>query len=114
MKKWLFFICIFIFSGCSSDRQEKAEAETLGRYVYIDSHNILHSKTPCVLGMKVTEDEGEGYYKSIQFIDTTSITTKHLQSLCPWCINDDLFDQLKQIVERHDLSQEIIDYVPGK
>lgn len=104
MKKILLIVIVsLIYYGCSSSKEKSEERDKVGRYVYIDSQNILHIKKRC-LGMRVTDSEGDSYRKPVEFIDTVSVTRKHIKRMCSWCVDDAHYLQLKQIAERNDKS----------
>ena len=112
MKKLILSILMFSLAvGCTTSKEHKKEMVGLGQYVYLDSRNVLHAKSPCYSGMRTTNENGEEYFESIQFVDTADITDVHLRALCPCCVKDELYEQLKRIVDRH--SEQIIDYIPG-
>ncbi len=112
MKFWNFtYLIILLFClTCCSHKEDKKSPHDIGKYVYIDSQNILHTKKKCVLGMQITDAAGNNYYKAIDFIDTTQLTKEHIKSMCTWCVEDEQYSQLKHIAEKH---EEIIDYIPG-
>lgn len=112
--KWIIgtiiaIIGMLFFVACSN-KTEKKEIIPVGKYVYLDSQRILHIKKKCVLGMQITDAAGNNYYKAIDFIDTTQLTKEHIKSMCMWCVEDEHYNQLKHIAEKH---EEIIDYIPG-
>ncbi len=104
-------IGMLFFTACSNNRDEKRKQKQvlpIGKYVYMDSQQILHIKKRC-LDMRITDEDAYFYSKPITFIDTSQITEKHLNSLCSWCVEDEHYSQLKDMVKRN---EEIINYVP--
>lgn len=108
MKKITLFIVIsLLVCGCSNNSsKEKDTNHSIGKYVYVDSRDVLHSKK-CYVGTKVTNEYGQSITLPIQFIDTTSISSQHLKNLCPICVTDEQFDILQRIANRN---EEIIDF----
>lgn len=94
-----FLLCMLLFS-CSFTKEEK-ERDNLGKYVYMDSQQILHTRKHCI-GLCIDSSEDEiGSYKPIEFIDTAKVTRDMLKSMCSWCVEDNHYEQLRQIAERH-------------
>lgn len=95
MKRLLFFIAAIAICGCSpKTKQESA----IGEYVYLDSYGVLHVKNPCVLGLSITDANGNEYYKSVQRLDLYAIEPIHLMRSCAWCIDDETYEELQEIV----------------
>lgn len=99
MKKILStFLILTLCVSCAPKKQAKENVK-LGQYVYLDSEGILHVRRPC-LGLRTRIDgSGEGGYKSIQFIEVDNITHRDLESLCPWCVSDEVYEQLIRLVD---------------
>lgn len=93
---------LLAFSSCSNNENlTKNNKQQIGAYVYFDTQKVLHTKRLCISGMKITNAKGRSYYKSIQFIDTTDIMPSHLKRLCPCCVKDEHYEQLKIIATYH-------------
>lgn len=106
--KIITIVCILAMQITCTHKEEKSSI-SLGKYVYIDTQNILHTKNRCVLGMKATDENGTDSYKSIEFLDTAKITTTNLKTCCCWCVTDEHYEQLKLIADK---KEEIIEYIP--
>ena len=83
--------------GCSKQEKDTIK-ETIGKYVYIDSQDILHIKNKCVLGMKITDKTENSYYKPIERIETIDLNEEDIITTCAWCVNDEQYEQLKNII----------------
>lgn len=102
-------ILSLIAFGCSKQEKDTTK-ETIGKYVYIDSQDVLHVKRECMRGMKITDATGNSYYKPIERIDTFYLTKGDIITTCAWCVDDEKYDQLRNIVDKP--KNEIIDYMP--
>ena len=110
MKKILLLSLLAIaFVGCSKQEKDTTK-ETIGKYVYIDSQDILHVESKCMRGMKTTDASGNSYYKPIERIETIYLTKEDIMTTCAWCVDDVQYDQLRNIVDKP--KDEIIDYIP--
>ena len=100
MKKiFIAIILSLVAFGCSK-KEKETNKETIGKYVYIDSQDILHIKNRCVLGMKITDKTGNSYYKPIERIETCCLIGEDIVTTCAWCVNDEQYDQLKDIIKK--------------
>lgn len=109
MKRLLILSLILPFMcSCTSRSNQEQDKPLLGKYVYIDSDGILHTRNHCVLGMKTTDANGNERRKSVQFIEVSQLTQEDLQALCSWCVSDDQYEILKESAE------EIIDWSPDE
>ena len=93
---YIAIILSLIAFGCSKQEKNTIK-ETIGKYVYIDSQDILHVKNRCVLGMKITDTIGDSYYKPIERIETIYLIPEDIATTCAWCVDDEQYDQLKEI-----------------
>lgn len=97
----LIAICaIAILFSCTTKEKETKEP-VIGKYVYMDSQNILHTKKHCYMGMTVTDINGGEYWKPIEFVDTACIRFGHLRKLCPCCVKDEQYEILNKIAHRN-------------
>ena len=117
MKHLRIFIPLIVFSlvllliygvGIGDDKKTDKKECFIGKYVYVDTDGILHTKNRCVVGMQVTDPNENSYYKGVEFIDTVKLTSGHIRRLCSWCVEDGHYELLQGIAERN----EIIDYIP--
>ena len=106
---YIAIILSLVAFGCSK-KEKETNKETIGKYVYIDSQDILHVKNRCVLGMKITDTTGDSYYKPIERIETIYLIPEDIATTCAWCVDDEQYDQLKKIAYKP--KNEIIDYMP--
>lgn len=94
MKFWNYthlIILLFCVTSCSH-KEEKKSPHDIGKYVYIDSQYILHTKNRCVLGMKKTDKNGVSTYKSIEFLDTAKLSFPDLERCCSRCVTDEHYE----------------------
>lgn len=101
-------ILSLIAFGCSKQEKDTTK-ETIGKYVYIDSQDILHVKSKCMRGMKITDATGNSFYKPIERIETCCLTDEDIVTTCAWCVDDEQYDQLRNIVVN---LRKRIDYIP--
>lgn len=99
MKSLICIAASVLLFGCAP-APKNTKPETIGKYVYMDSRGILHTENPCILGGKVTDENGETYYSGIKRIDTSNIYLEDLQSLCPWCIDDKIYEKLFEMANK--------------
>lgn len=97
MKRLLILSLILPFM-CSCTSNSAKDEPKVGKYVYLDSHNVLHVKNPCVLGLAITDEKGNEYYKSVQRLDLYAVREYHLLNLCAWCVDDGTYEELQEIV----------------
>jgi hypothetical protein len=99
---------LLVIYGCSNSKSEKCKNVNhgIGKYVYIDSRGVLHSKK-CYTGTIITNENGQSYTLPVQFLDTTNISSLHLKKLCSRCIEDAHFEILQRIAARN---KENIDF----
>lgn len=96
----------------SEKKEDVDDTEKIGQFVYLDSEGILHSRSKCISGMRITDKNGNSRYKSVEYIDIATLDRSYLKKLCSWCIDDEIYQQLCDIVEGHE-DHKIINYVPG-
>lgn len=94
----LVLVAFFLFS-CSGQKEKEKKDQEIGKYVYVDSQGTLHIKNPCYSGLRITDEDGNSYKKSVTFVDTEDINGNDLESLCPMCVRDEHYEQLLQIVK---------------
>lgn len=99
----LIFVIAFICIEWSKNKEKETESSAvlIGKYVYMDTDGILHTKNRCVVGMQVTESDESSYYKGIEFIDTTNLSVPQIKNLCSWCVTDEHYEILLGITERN-------------
>lgn len=95
--------CILLVRECNERRKEKEwqEKYAIGKYVYIDSDDILHVRQRCVLGLRIEDKNENTYYKSIFYCDTSWVSTDDLLEVCPFCVKDEHYEQLMEIAIRN-------------
>lgn len=99
-------ILIMIVRGCIAINERKEAEEwrekyAIGKYVYIDSDDILHVRQRCTLGLRITDKNENTYYKSITYYDTSWVSIDDLFEVCPFCVKDEHYDQLMEIAIRN-------------
>lgn len=97
---------VLIIRGCIDANERRKEKEwkekyAIGKYVYIDSDQILHVKQICILGLQIEGKNENTYYKSISYCDTSWVSTDDLFRVCPFCVKDEHYDQLVEIAKRN-------------
>lgn len=97
----IFVIALICIEGGKNKKKDESSAALIGKYVYIDTDGILHTKNRCVVGMQVTESDESSYYKGIEYIDTTNLSVIQIKNLCSWCVTDEHYEILLGITERN-------------
>ena len=99
MKKIIYSLVVLSLYGCVNEQKE--EKKTLGEYIYIDSHDVLHVRNRCHIGLKITDEHGNSYLKSVYRLKTNSVGYNELFSTCGWCVDDDYYYQLERIAKQN-------------
>ncbi|MDD6007612.1 MAG: hypothetical protein PUC21_09965 [Bacteroidales bacterium] len=99
----LIAICgmVILFSCATNVKEKETKEPVIGKYVYIDSQNVLHTKKRCYRGMTVTDKNGGKHWKPIEFVDTACIRFGHLRKLCPCCVEEEQYEILNKIAYRN-------------
>lgn len=97
---------VLIIRGCIDANERRKEKEwkekyAIGKYVYIDSDHILHVRQICILGLQIEGKNENTYYKSITYCDTSWLSTDNLFRVCPFCVEDEHYEQLMEIAKRN-------------
>lgn len=97
---------VLIIRGCIDANERRKEKEwkekyAIGKYVYIDSDDMLHVRQRCTLGLRITDKNENTYYKSITYYDTSWVSIDDLFEVCPFCVKDEHYDQLMEIAIRN-------------
>lgn len=106
----IFVIALICIEGGKNKKKDESSAALIGKYVYIDTDGILHTKNRCVVGMQVTESDESSYYKGIEYIDTTNLSVIQIKNLCSWCVTDEHYEMLLGITERNATTEYDDDY----
>ena len=102
MKQLLIAIAIVLLAiSCQQKEQEQASEENgeevvkpaIGKYLYVDSHNVLHVDKDCV------PTKSPNY---IQFVDTSLVTKEDFKGYCPSCVDDNIYELIAQMIERNE------------
>lgn len=92
-------VMLWFLLGCARKEEKENSSRELGKYVYIDSQGVLHTRKHC-FGLEITTSNGEkSFYKSIKFIEKYKVTNSMLESMCSWCVGDEQYEELKRITE---------------
>ncbi len=81
-------------------KKEKNNPETsitIGKYVYIDEEDCLHTKRTCLFTRIIINEEVKSC--AVKFVDTS--VYRGCTRFCASCVNDETYDALKEIEIRH-------------
>lgn len=84
----LAFIICCTYSCSDKPKSEKSGSGKIGKYVYIDEANILHTKTKC---SAVYKDHNS---QAVKPILTNDVTYDNLKQICSQCVTEKQLDQL--------------------
>ena len=98
----LFALLAIVSCGGAKEKEKENDDEVLidevliGDYVYLDTDGILHVKNRCVMGLNVTDKNGESCYKGVHRIKVSSLTEYYLRQVmtCAWCVDDESYELL--------------------
>lgn len=101
MRKILYiFGVVLCISACSSKPKELTDAEKIeqgivGDYVYLDRTGTLHADRTCLKIDDFLSEESRS--SALRRVPLNELTKKMLDNSCNRCINDVMFENLKQI-----------------
>ena len=99
MEKYLFVLLTLVLSCCTietnSSKKEKPSIPE-GKYYYVDSGFIIHTKRCCITGLSTTGDSEESEYKGILFIEKRKIRRDHFRYYCAWCVDESAYEQIEK------------------
>lgn len=97
--KYLFLIFLIIFTGCS--KKEKPISFSLGKYVYEDDANVLHSDENCIKLKYGRDEHGHSMYAKLP-IDTIDLV--EVDRVCARCVTTEIYEHLKSICSRNEIN----------
>lgn len=90
---YIISIITCISFSCVNKKNDKSEyVHKIGKYVYIDTHGVLHSEKDCI-ALTLLDNRG------VEFIETQKIQLGQLKCLCSDCIEDEDFEVLNTLIE---------------
>lgn len=93
---------LLLLSACSNNEQKTEEvqkaAAPANKYVYIDENGTLHVRLRCVAIGKELGEIG-GVDRSVTRCLKDSITAPMLDYTCSRCVDDSIYEQLKEIAK---------------
>lgn len=91
-------IIVACLTLCACNKKHKNDDNpTIGKYVYVDGGKRLHTKRICASDVTLKQD-GVEVESGINFIHRDSLNNSHFVSYCPWCVNDQHFEEIKNII----------------
>ena len=103
IKNFLAIVSLLLLSACSNSNNQKTEktAETAvsaNKYVYMDESGTLHTRLHCVA---IGKEPGEfgGADRSVTRYLKENITASMLDYTCSRCVNDSMYEKLKEIAK---------------
>lgn len=101
MKKTLSILILAIALSACSDKNKKDDNKetTLGKYVYIDIDGVLHTENPCVMGLKVEDENKNATFKSVMRIKVEELDSEFLS--CAFCVTDEQYELLKKAIKKN-------------
>lgn len=99
--KWIIAISsVFLLASCAEQKYE------IGKYVYVDCFNTIHTDRECVSTLAdnpKTKEERMANMQGVQFIDTCDIVRdiSWQQKFCPKCVDDEAYKRINAIMDRN-------------
>lgn len=94
-------IALVAATSCSREQSKEETIERgLGKYVYIDDMEILHTRETCVKLRCGNDDDGHKIYGK-RILETSRILLGDNQRFCTHCVNDKTYQELVSISERN-------------
>lgn len=103
--KWIVAaILALCLSSCANNANNKHSE--VGKYVYVDCFNVIHTDRNCPLDMATnakTKDERLAARRGVEFIDTCSLiqNPQWPYKYCPKCVDDAAYKHLIKIFGRN-------------
>lgn len=96
-KLMLFLILAMTIVGCSQKKEEKSKSTTqlIGKYVYIDRRNVLHTKNGCKAVYK------DNNMQQVNPIEPVCISFENLNSVCSQCVTEQMIDSLRNLFKTY-------------
>lgn len=106
MRMLIFVISLLCLVSCKQEKSQSNEDYSpsrrgvLGKYVYMSTGDILHSKLQCPLLQREKDDKGHNVI-GVEFVDTNEFYPNYKFFYCKYCFNDTKYEQIKRILERN-------------
>lgn len=99
------FFVLSLLASCSQPKQKE-----VGQFVYADCFHTIHIDRSCASKLADnprTKEERMANMQGVSFIDTCDLTSNRIAYnnyvFCPRCVDDDAYQHLKDIVNRHEV-----------
>ena len=90
MKYLCLFVPFLLLLSCSSNNNNVYPLDpTLGKYVYLDSANVLHVIKECA------SINGTG----IKFVKLHDLESDSTRTFCPECVSDRIYEQIDSAIK---------------
>lgn len=96
--KYLYILTFSLFLSCNNNQPKEQEPSSRGKYVYMDESGTLHTRLHCVA---IGKEPGEfgGADRSVTRYLKEDITASMLDYTCSRCVNDSMYEKLKEIAK---------------
>lgn len=89
MKYLYLFVPFLLLLSCSKGKDYTTCEPSLGKYVYLDSTNVLHIIELC------SGQNGEG----IKFVKVKDLESDSTRRFCPYCVSDSVYEQIDSAIK---------------
>ena len=102
MKKLAYFLSVILTLvgvACNkSNDKESHRQSTVGKYVYYDDTNVIHTNDNCIKLKFGKDEKGHSTYAK-QPVDTTDLA--YVERVCSLCVDSLSFEKIRCICERN-------------